>query len=250
LIGCATLKGDNDGPDRGVMLKPLSYSGKTVVSIEKWNEAINKQINYVKNLPGKGGVWAVAGGHQKGTTGRLLGGDHVKKLPGVGKITTAQLALVGIRTVGELLAMTPDKRKQLANLAKWTKTKIDGDCCPNAAEQQSTEQQQPPPPNQQPQQQQQRSIIVSPTTHMKPDSVTDGKQRKDNNSDNWGGKRVRKPDEDWKAAWLHPDAASALLERAEWSAKKFADATAAACESEDEDVNDGECSDEEDDDWN
>jgi hypothetical protein len=148
LIGCATLKGDNDGPDRGVMLKAMSYSCKTVVSIEKWNEAINKQINYVKKLPGKGGVWT--GG---ATTGRLFGVDHVKKMPGVGVKTTAQLALVGIRTVGELLAMTSDKRKQLANSAKWTKTKIDGlvqlarELCPNAAEQRSTDQRQPPPPN-------------------------------------------------------------------------------------------------------
>jgi hypothetical protein len=151
LIGCATIKGDNDGPDRGVMLAPLSYSGKKVVSIEQWNEAVNKQINYVKNLRGKGGGWAVAGGKRKATTGRLFGGDHVKKLPGVGKVTATDLAQIGITTVNGLLAITLDQKRQLANLTKLTKTKIDGlvqtacEACPNAAEQ-STEQQQPQQP--------------------------------------------------------------------------------------------------------
>jgi hypothetical protein len=44
-------------------------------------------------------------------------------------------------------------------------------------------------------------------------------------------------------------ASSALLERSEWSAKQFTDATAAACEGKDEDMNDGECSDEDEDIW-
>lgn len=82
-----------------------------------------------------------------------------------------------------------------------------------------------------------QGVMISPREGRRKDNVV---------GENWGGHRQKKPDSEFKGAWLHPDALSALMERANFTVEQMMESTESQegdqedVEQEDSDGHDGD----------
>ena len=113
-LGCAVVtlaneKGEALFTEEGEPIRegrranPFDYSGKTVVTIKDFGKKMKKQIEHVKSLKNAGG-WVRKNGHH----GDIYQSDQVTKLKGLGDQSTKKLAVLDIKTVAGISAMSED----------------------------------------------------------------------------------------------------------------------------------------------
>ena len=93
-----------DGSEReeGIRLTPFLYSGKEIMSIGKWEQKVQEELNRVKALPSDKRTGWVKNLRPQGV---LYEEDDIAMLPRVGRATKSALNSVGIEIVRDLFLL-------------------------------------------------------------------------------------------------------------------------------------------------